>query len=232
MKRLLAASALAFFLSPIAASAEPTAITVNGTGTIALPPDQATVNATVTTNNDASDAAVSDNNARYDKIVASAVAAGAKRDEITLNYYNVNYVAKPSPDATPQPYQHYGYTVTRSFSIKVHSISKAGSMVDALSHAGVTNIEGVNFDLSQPDKARRSATDKAVADAREKADEVARAAGLHIVRIKSIDLENAGGGIRPMPMMKMAAEASTPTAFDPGTVSVNVTVTVVFAAAP
>lgn len=233
MKRLLALIALAFFFFPSAAfAATPTAITVNGTGTISLPPDQATVNAMVTTNNDSSATAVSENNALYDKIVASAVSAGARRDDITLNYYNVNYFAKPSPDATPQPYQKYGYTVTRSFSIKVHSIASAGSMVDALSRAGVTNIEGVNFGLAQPEKARRSATDKAVADARQKADELAHSAGLHIVGIKSIDLENAGGGVRPMPVMRMAAQAPTPTAFDPGSVSVNVNVTVVFSAVP
>ena len=232
MKRLLASLAFAFSLFPNAAfAADRTLITVSGTGTVSVPPDQAIVSATVTTNNAASDAAVSENSARYDKIVAAAVRAGAKRDDITLNYYNVNYVAKPTPAATPQPYQQYGYTVTRSFSIKVPAIAKAGAMVDALSRAGVTNVEGVNFGLFQPEKARRAATEAAVADARAKAAEVAVAAGLRIASIQSIDLQNAGGGIRPMPMMKMAAEA-TPTALDPGAVSVDVNVTVVYAATP
>lgn len=234
MKRFLTCLALiASFAASPALAADPTTIAVAGTGSVSLMPDEATVNASVVTNAPTASAAVSENNARYDKIVASAVSAGAKRDDIELGYYNVNYVAKPYPAPPPQPYDRYGYTVTRSFSIKVHSIEKAGTIVDALTNAGASNIGGVSFGLSKPDTARHTATDRAMTDAHTKAAELARAAGLRIIGIKSIDLDGGGGIIRPMPMLKMAsAEAGPPTTLDPGNVTVNVNVTVVFLAAP
>jgi uncharacterized protein YggE len=235
MKRLLTCLVLAFIVvaSP-ARAADPTTIAVSGMGSISMMPDEATVNASVVTNASTANAAVSENNARYEKIVASAVNAGAKRDDVSLSYYNVDYVAKPNPAPPPQPYDRYGYTVTRSFSIKVHAIDKAGSMVDALTNAGASNIGGVSFGLSKPENARHAATDKAMTDAHAKAVELARAAGLRITGIKSIDLDGGGGIVRPMVMMKMNAgpEASPPTTLDPGSVNVSVNVTVVFLAAP
>ena len=75
------------------------------------------------------------------------------------------------------------------------------------------------------------ATIKAVADARANAETLARAAALHIVGIKSIELGAAGVG--PGPMMRMAAAAPTPpTQFDQSNVNVTVSVSVVFLAEP
>lgn len=233
MKRLLASLALVFLAATnTALAAEPTMISVSGTGSVSMMPDEATVNASVETNAETANAAVAQNNALYDKIVASAVNAGAKRDDVALSYYNMNYVPKPNPAPPAQPYDRYGYTVTRSFTIKVHSIAKAGAMVDAITGAGASNVGGVTFGLSKPEASRRSATGKAMSDARAKASELASAAGLHIVGIKSVDLESAGGVPRPLVMAKMAGAEAAPTTFDPGTVSVNVNVTVVYLATP
>ena len=235
MKRILASLILAVLaLSGPALAADPTAISVSGTGSISMLPDEATVNASVVTNATTANAAIAQNNDLYEKIVASAMNAGAKRDDIALGYYNVNYVAKPNPPPPPQPYDRWGYTVTRSFAIKVHAIDRSGAMVDAISAAGATDINGVSFGLAKPDNARHAATDKAMTDAHAKAVDLARAAGLHIVGIKSIDLENAGGIVRPLVMRAMAVPAPTaaPTEFDPGNVNVTVNVTVVFLASP
>ncbi|HET9029744.1 MAG TPA: SIMPL domain-containing protein, partial [Candidatus Aquilonibacter sp.] len=182
MKRQLVPLTLALVVLaalPVAAAA-PTEISVTGSGSVAMMPDQATVNAQVQTTADTSAAAVDQNNRRYDAIVAAATRAGVARADITLSYYSMNYVPKPNPMPTGDTYERYGYTVTRSFAVKVRQIGKAGSVVDALSGAGATSIDGVAFGLANPQRARAQATERAVADARAKAEEVAKAAGLHI----------------------------------------------------
>ena len=235
MNQLLVPFALCIAIVPgIASAAQTTTISVAGTSSVTMVPDQATVNASVVTTASTASQAVSENNSRYDAIVSAIARTGIKRDDITLTYYNVNYVPRPQQTpANPSPYDRYGYTVSRSFAVKVRAMDRAGSVVDAATSAGTTNIESVTFGLSNPDTARSKATRDAVNDARAKAEELARAAGLRITGIRSMELEGPPGIIRPMVMAREAAPAaSAPTVFDAGNVTVTANVTVVFSAAP
>ncbi len=234
MKRLLVPFALCIAaVTGIASAAQSTEISVVGNSTVTMVPDQATVNASIVTTASSASQAVSENNTRYDAVVAAISRTGVKRDDISLSYYNVNYVPKPNPmPANPSPYDRYGYTVTRSFAVKVRAMDRAGAVVDAATSAGATNIEGVTFGLANPDAASAKAARNAVNDARAKADDLARAAGLRITAIKSIQLEGAPGIIRPMAMAKAAGTEAAPTVFDAGNVSVTSNVTVVFSASP
>jgi hypothetical protein len=234
MNRTLAL--LAIFLATTicaAPAATITRISVGGEGTVAMEPDQATVRASVVSNADRAEDAVSQNNVTYTHLVDAAVATGVARNDITLAYYNINYI--PRPKLAPgevAPSGPFGYIVSRAFDVKVRNVGKAGAVVDALTNAGVTNIESVNFGLAAPSHARSTATAKAMADARAKAGEIARAAGLHIVGIEEI---SSGGAIRfPAPMMRTmgVSAAAAPTVFDSGNVNVTADLTVIFLAQP
>jgi uncharacterized protein YggE len=213
-----------------AAAAEPSAteITASGTGSVSLPPDLATINATVETNAANANDAIAQNNTAYDRIVAALTKLGVARADIALSYYNVNYNPRPAV-APPNPSDdRYGYTVSRSFSVKVREIGSAGRVSDACIGAGATAINGVGFGLSDPNAARAEATAKAVAEARANAQALAAAANLHLVAIKSIELMGGGGG--PVPLMRAAAAPSTE--LDQSNVNVTVSVSVVFLAEP
>ena len=230
MKRTLALLALFFGAVPLAAAAAPTQISVTGTGTVTAIPDQATVNATLTTTADSAVEATEQNNRTYDAILRAVAQAGVARDDISLSYYNVSYVPKPSPPATAQRDERYGYTVNRSFDVKVRKMSQAGAVVDALTRAGATKVGGVSFDVAETHALRAQAMQRAMTDARAQADALARAAGLHVTQIVSISTAPRGTVV---PMFKtMAAAAPAPTQFDPGSVNVTTDVTVIFAATP
>jgi uncharacterized protein len=232
MKTLALVAMLLVATIAAAPAATTTHITVSGEGTVAVMPDQATVRGSVVTNADSAENAVSQNNTIYAHLVDAAVAAGVARDDITLAYYNINYIPRPRPaPGEVAPSGQFGYIVSRSFDVKVRSVAKAGTVVDALTKAGVTNVESVSFGVADSSRARSTATAKAMADAREKAGEIARAAGLHIVGIEEI---SNGGAVRfPAPMMKtMAVSEAAPTVFDAGNVNVTADLTVVFLAQP
>ena len=235
MNRTLVLLAILLISTSVGASAATTVthITVSGEGTVALVPDQATIRASVITNSDSAENAVSQNNTIYAHLVDAAVATGVTRDDVTLAYYNINYVPPPRPaPGEVAPTGQFGYVVSRSFDVKVRSVGKAGTVVDALTKAGITNVESVSFGVTDPSRARASATSKAMADARAKADEIARAAGLRVIGIDQISY---GGAIRPpVPMMRTMAvgAASAPTVFDSGNVNVTADLTVVFLAQP
>ncbi|MEO7201101.1 MAG: SIMPL domain-containing protein [Candidatus Tumulicola sp.] len=223
----LAALLLAAAACGPALAASTTEITVTGSGSVALTPDTATVSATVETNADNAARAVSDNNARYERVVCALVQTGIARSDITLSYYTVNYTPKPQ---TPAPGDRYGYAVRRQFDVKVREIGKAGAVVDACTGAGATGIDNVSFGTANPDAGKAEAIRRAVADARTTASALAAAAGLHVTGIESIG--QGGGEFRPQPMMRMAAVAAAPTTFDQSNVNVSATVTVTFTAEP
>jgi uncharacterized protein len=224
-------AALLVATTAAAPAATVTHITVTGEGTVAVMPDQATVRAAIETTADRAQDAVSQTNATYNHAVDAVVALGIARGDVTLAYYNLNYNPRPVV-ATGEsvPPGRYGYTVTRTFDVKVGDVNKAGAVVDALTKAGVTNIESVAFSAANPAHARSEATAKAMADARATAQDAARAASLHITGVSRITY---GGGPVVQPMMRvMAAQAPVPTVFDQGSINVSVTLTVVFLATP
>lgn len=233
--KFFAAAALAAIIvcavPPVAVAGSTTELSVSGSGNITLAPNLATVDAAVETNAAAVSDAISENNRRYDRVVAALSKLGIARSDIALSSYAINYNPKPQVEPSPSNGERYGYTVSRSFAVKVRRIAEAGSVVDTCTSAGATGINGVNFGLADADAnaARERATVLAVADARERADVLARAAHMHVVSIKSFDL--GGGPVAPQPMMRMAGNAA-PTQFDQSNVSVTVSVDAVFIAEP
>lgn len=223
-------TALTVFASLPAAAAEPalTEIQVTGNGSVSIIPDIASVDASIETVSDSSAEAVSRNNAIYERAVAALTKAGVARSDISLSSYNVNYNPKPQ-QPVPNDHQRYGFTVTRSFEAKTHALTKAGSIVDALVGSGVTNINGVSFDVADSSAARTQALRLAVDDARNQANALAEGAHLHITGIKTI-LYGSPAVRQPMPLMM--AKAAAPTQLDPGSQDVSSVVTVTFLASP
>ncbi|MBV8333337.1 MAG: SIMPL domain-containing protein [Candidatus Eremiobacteraeota bacterium] len=234
MKTLAWAAAAAALLIAIpcpARAASTTELSVSGIGSVTLAPDLATVDAAVETYAPSVTEAIGQNNRRYERIVAALSKLGIARADIALSNYSINY--NPKPQVLPQPPtgERYGYTVSRQFTVKVRKIGDAGTVVDTCTSAGATGINNVAFGVADQSAARERATALAVADARARAETLARAANLHVVGIKSFDL--AGGPSGPVPMVRMAAANPMPaTQFDQSNVNVTVSVDAVFLAEP
>jgi len=117
MKKTLALLAILLISTPLAAlAATVTHITVSGEGTVTVVPDEASIRATVLTNADRADDAVSQNNVIYARIVAATQAQGIARSDVTLADYNLNFNPRPSPmpsDGGFAASQRYGYIVSR-----------------------------------------------------------------------------------------------------------------------
>lgn len=211
-----------------------TLITVTGQGVSTAMPDMATEQFTISTNSDSAAQATSDNNARYERLSKALQALGIASADIRTTSYNVNYTPPPQPQRgvpVPPAPERSGYFVYRGITVTLHNLALVGKAVDAAIGAGVTDIGGVAYGVSDRKGQREKALRAAVTDARAQADAMAAAAGLHITKIRTMQ---QGYAIPPVPMMRAMAGAvpapAPPTEIEPSSIETQASVTITYEA--
>ncbi len=139
----------------------------------------------------------------------------------------VSSVSAPTPCPPPDI---VGYTITQSASVKIRDFAKIGDIMGALSGKGANSVSQLTFTLDDPIKAEMEARDKAIAQAKEKADAIAKAGNFSIGKLLSIE-EGAtptpyygyGMGGDSMKTMSLAAAPVNPT-IEAGSQDVKVTI--------
>ena len=185
-------------------------LTMNGVGSAQIAPDMAEITLGVIT--EAKDAAKahSDNAAQAARVQAAVKALGfAERDIQTTRYdFSPIYDVKDNGRSVTT-----GYTVTNAVVVKVRSLDNVGKVIDAALANGANRVDSLEFSASDPSAAKDAALADAARDARSKADAVARALGVRIVRILNVyaDAQSpAPRNFMPMMMAKEAYDAGTP----------------------
>ena len=185
-------------------------LTMNGIGSAQIAPDMAEITLGVIT--EAKDAAKahSDNAAQAARVQAAVKALGvAERDIQTTRYdFSPIYDVKDNGRSVTT-----GYTVTNAVVVKVRNLANVGKVIDAALANGANRVDSLEFSASDPSAAKDAALADAARDARSKADAVARALGVRIVRILNVyaDAQSpAPRNFMPMMMAKEAYDAGTP----------------------
>jgi uncharacterized protein YggE len=216
-----AVAAVTLFAAPATAqTVPPPAISVTGEANVSVPPDLALVDGGVTseakTAREASDA----NNTAMSKVLQALKAAGIDQKDVQTSRLSLHPQSAPNRTG---PAAITGYRASNRVTIRVRDVSKVANVIDTLVAAGANEIGGINFMVSQASKLLDEARDKAVADARRKAEIYAKAAGVALGAPLSISEE---GNAPPMPYRKMSAGmvASAPVAQGEETLSVTVSV--------
>ena len=93
-----------------------------------------------------------------------------------------------------------GYEVRQSTTVKVRDTAKAGDFLAGVGEKGANEVSSLNFTFDDPDQVQDEARNEAIADAKAKADVLAKQLGVRIVRAGDVEtlrraLEEAGGGV-------------------------------------
>lgn len=242
---LLAATAMAASAPPALAQQAPapaiesghTMLTVTAQGSSTREPDLASYSAGVTSQGATASEALSANSAQMSKVIAALKRAGIADKDVQTSNLSVSPVyAQPKrlPDGNYEdgPQKIVGYQANNTVSVRQRKLADMGKVIDALVTAGANQVNGPNFELSQPEAAMDEARVEAMKSARARADLYARAAGLRVARIVSI---SESSGYSPQPVMFMRKAAADMAAAPPvaaGELEMNVNVTVQFELAP
>ena len=226
-QRTLLAAAIGATLVAAPALAQtmpPPMITVSGEATISVPPDQAEIEAGVTSDAKTAREASEANNAAMGKLLLALKAANVEPKDIQTSRLSLQPQYAPNRSG-PSPV--VGYQASNRVTVRLHDIPKVASTIDVLVGAGATNVGGIGFSISNASKLLDDARGQAVADARRKAEIYAKAAGVTLGAPLGISEEGAPG---PMPYRKMAVGmAVSPIPVAQGEETLQVTVSVSWA---
>ncbi|TSC68266.1 MAG: hypothetical protein G01um101456_707 [Parcubacteria group bacterium Gr01-1014_56] len=186
-------------------------ITVSGHGEAFAVPDIATFTFSVTSQKLTVALAQDDVTKRINTITAYLKSAGIDEKDIQTSDYSVypqyeysQSVCPASPAGgaemvvycPPGKQTLKGYEVRQTTTVKVRDTAKAGDLLTNVGGKGATEVSGLNFTFDNPDMVQTQARDKAIANAKTKAEDLARALGVSIVRVVSYN----ESGNYPTPM--------------------------------
>jgi uncharacterized protein len=200
---------------------------VQGTGTVSATPDQGDISFTVSKTGTTLQETQKVANTSMDKITSDLQQLNIAKKDIQTSNYN------SSPNYDDNGTTIINYTVSEDVDVTTHDTTKAEKIIDAATKDGAEDISGPNMSFS--DALQQKLTDeariKAIANAKEKAQSIAKAAGIHLGSVVNVeDNEATPMPIYPIhPVMLTAKSASSmpniPTQINPGqnTVTANVT---------
>lgn len=215
-------------ISALRLSGQQEGIFVSGQGKVAAVPDIATLRLGIEAQEATVAEAQSQAQGAMDKVMTALTANGVANKDIQTRYFNITRVTRWD-DKTQQEVV-IGYRVTNTVTAKIRDIAKAGSIIDAVAVAGgnLTRIDGINFSIEDPSGYYSKAREKAMADAKAKAEQLADLAGVTLGKATYIS-ESSYIPAYPPVAYDIKAEAAAGTPISAGEMDITASVQVTYA---
>jgi len=213
-------------------------IWVSGSGKVAVTPDIALLQLGIETQEATVAEAQAKASEAMDKVKASLIDSGVAEKDIQTRSFRISQ--RTRWDDVQQQEVVTGYRVTNQVVAKIRDMEKVSGIIDAVVAAGgdYTRISSLNFSVDDPTTYYDEAREKAMADAKEKAEKIAGLAGLLLGKPTYIN-ESAStpylGGMGYEMAIPAPAPApiivETPPSISPGEVEITVNMQVAYSVA-
>ena len=178
------------------APGDPRTLSVTGHGEASAEPDMATIRIGVENQAESPTAALEQNNAEVEQVIAAIEAAGvAPKDIQTANFAVRPVYSHVRPEETEQP-RVVAFRVSNEVVARIREIDGFGEVLASVVEAGANQINHLVFGIEDESALRAEARRKAMQDARQVAELYAEAAGVSLGPVLSIDERQQG----PMPV--------------------------------
>ncbi|MBA7642849.1 26 kDa periplasmic immunogenic protein [subsurface metagenome] len=164
-----------------------------------------------------------------DEVMTALTENGVAEKDIQTQYFSIYPVTRWDKDDEEQVI--VGYRVTNKVNAKIREIDKAGTIIDVVAAVGgdLIRIDSINFSVDDPSAYYEEAREKAMADAKAKAEQLAELADAKLGKATYI----SESSYVPPPIYRQdiyeeAVPAAT-TPISPGEMEISLTVQVVYA---
>jgi uncharacterized protein len=180
---------------------QPSSLRVTGDARVTAKPDRVQIDVGVVTRAAQAQEAAQQNARASDTMQAALHKAAGSGAQIKTVSYSLSptyrYKANEEPQLT-------GYTATNVVQVTLDELGRIGAVIDAVTASGANQVQGIQFTLRDQDTVRAEALRQAAVSARAKADVLAGALQLRIVRVLNVEESSP----RVMPVRTMMAGAA------------------------
>ena len=169
-------------------------ISFNGKGKILAKPDVAVVSLSIVTEAVTSKAAQDDNSAKSKAVTDFLKDQGVEDKDIKTTRYNI-YPQYSYPQNGNREIR--GYQVNQTLEAKVRNLDKVSGILDGAVSAGVNQVNSLSFGIDEPEKLKAEAREKAIEDAKTKAEELEKQLEIRLGKIVNF-YESSGGFPSPI----------------------------------
>lgn len=202
---------------------------VNGHGEVNAAPDIAILQLGISAQRASVAEAQAEAATSMDKVMTALRGGGVANKDIQTQYFSIQQVTRWDKDKQQEIV--IGYRVSNMVMAKIREIAKTGSIIDAVAEAGgdLTRIDSISFSIDDPSEYRKEARDKAMADARAKAEQLANLGGVRLGKPIYIS-ESIFYPVYAPPVTVAEAPAPAPvTPIRPGEMKISLDIQVVYA---
>lgn len=155
-------------------------IWVSGTGEVTVTPDIATLRLGIVSQEASVAEAQTKASEAMNKVRTALTNSGVAEKDIQTQYFNIRQRTKW--DREKEEETVIGYQVTNKVIVKIRDTDKVGTIIDAVAEAGgdLTRIDSIGFSVDDPSVYYEEAREKAMADAKAKAEQLAELAGVSL----------------------------------------------------
>ena len=161
-------------------------ISVSGTGEISAKPDLAVVNLTVVNEDKAVEEAMAENTKRMNNVIEEIKNLGIEEKDLKTVSYNIypryEYERDKFGYSTGKR-TLAGYEITQSLEVKIRDMQKVGKVIQKGTEAGANDIGSLYFTIDNEDEFKKQAREKAINQAKEKADNLAGQLGVKLGKV-------------------------------------------------
>lgn len=222
-------------------TAQPAPFTVTAEGKVVAKPDTAQINLGIQTQGSTVKLAQGEANKIINAISVAVKGLGINEKDIKTTNYNIyteeqsdlnppseptTFIAPGIPSMPPLLKKVIKYKANINLLITVRDLDKANDVIDLATAKGANQVGGINFVVNDLEKFQSEARKIAIDNAKVKATEIAKEAGITLVRI--INVSEGYSNNYPQPMMgavKTTDSAITPTQVEPGSSEITSSVT-------
>jgi uncharacterized protein YggE len=182
------------------------------------------VNAT----HDNRDTAIKEVNTKITSITQAVKDFGIDSADIITQSMSVNQMQTTIYDNGVQKQVPGQWNVSNTIEVTLRDVNRASSLADILSKSGATNVWGPNFQLDTSKKAADQLTEDAIANARTKAEVMAKASGATLGKVISVTEGVQTSGLYPVMMRDGFGGGGGGAPVESGTTTISKSVTVVW----
>lgn len=177
-------------------------ITVQGSGKVFATPNVAKYTVSITTGPQRSaEAALARLSQLSDPVVSAIKKEGVEERDIAT----INLSINPIYDYTNGRQDLRGFEASQLLELTIRDLDKIGIILAKVTGEGVNAAGGLRFEVDNLEEVRLEAQKKAIEDAKQKAEQLAKTLGVNLGRVKTFAASEAGRP--PVPYFAKAADA-------------------------